>query len=225
MVWTLRGGRGGRECADSQALRQSVGQCGAQNELMADIWHGPHLWRPSLYTHKYICTPSNTRSLCSLWQAQAVCFCGLMSPLYLSVITLELSDPKTKREPVCVPALLAGGPRGPPPNPPFILVLAVYRSASLGHQEPARSGCLRVPVSRRLTFCLPPSGLARRLRPLSTAASQGLSTVLMRISMFVLSMCVTLILLAISCFAGSRNNLCVARFSLAGWSFHTDTCT
>lgn len=54
----------------------------------------------SLYMHKHICTPSNIDSLCSLWQAQAVCFCGLMSPLYLSVITLELPDPKTKREPV-----------------------------------------------------------------------------------------------------------------------------
>lgn len=54
----------------------------------------------SLYRHKYICTPSNIDSLCSLWQAQAVCFCGLMSPLYLSVITLELSYRKTKREPV-----------------------------------------------------------------------------------------------------------------------------
>lgn len=52
----------------------------------------------SLYMHKYIRTPSNIDSLCSLWQAQAVCFCGLTSPLYLSVITLELSDPKTKRE-------------------------------------------------------------------------------------------------------------------------------
>lgn len=57
---------------------------------------------PSLYMHKYIRMPSNIDSLCSLWQAQAVCFCGLTSPLYLSVITLELSDPKTKREPtVC----------------------------------------------------------------------------------------------------------------------------
>ena len=54
----------------------------------------------SLYMHKYIHTPSNIDSLCSLWQAQAVCFCGLTSPLYLSVITLELSDPRTKREPV-----------------------------------------------------------------------------------------------------------------------------
>lgn len=41
MVRTSRGGRGVRECADSQALRQSAGQCGAQNELMADIWHRP----------------------------------------------------------------------------------------------------------------------------------------------------------------------------------------
>lgn len=54
----------------------------------------------SLYMHKYIHMPSNIDSLCSLWQAQAVCFCGLTSPFYLSVITLELSDPKTKREPV-----------------------------------------------------------------------------------------------------------------------------
>lgn len=41
MVRTSRGGRGVRECADSQALRQSVGRCGAQNELMADIWRCP----------------------------------------------------------------------------------------------------------------------------------------------------------------------------------------
>lgn len=166
MVRTSRGGRGVGECADSQALRQSVGRCGAQNELMADIWHRPpHLCRPSLNMHKYICTPSNTRSLCSLWQAQAVCFCGLMSPLYLSVITLELSDPKTKREPVCVPALLAGGPCGPPPNPPFIRAPGVYRSTSLGHEEPAQAVCLRVPISRQPTLCLPPFGLAQRLPP------------------------------------------------------------
>lgn len=169
MVRTSRGGLGGvGECADSQALRQSVGRCGARNELMADIWHRPppHLCGPSLYMHKYICTPSNTRSLCSLWQAQAVCFCGLMSPLYLSVITLELSDPKTKREPVCVPALLAwGGGGGPPPNPPFIPAPGVYRSTSLGREEPAHAVCLRVPISRQLTFCLPPSGLARRPPP------------------------------------------------------------
>lgn len=44
--------------------------------------------------------------------------------------------------------------------------------------------------------------------------------------MFVLFMCVTLILLAISGFAESRNNLCVAQVALdptlAGWSFHTE---
>lgn len=58
------------------------------------------LRRSSLNMLKYIRTPSNIDSPCSLWQAQAVCFCGPTSPLYLSVITLEVSDPKTKREPV-----------------------------------------------------------------------------------------------------------------------------
>lgn len=53
MVRTSRGGLGGvGECADSQALRQSVGRCGARNELMADIWHRPpppSLWPLSLH--------------------------------------------------------------------------------------------------------------------------------------------------------------------------------
>lgn len=89
----------------------------------------------SLYMHKYIRTPSNIDSLCSLWQAQAVCFCGLMSPLYLSVITLELSDPKTKREPWCVPALLAEGPCLLPlvsfSTSSFIYTHSLYRSISI----------------------------------------------------------------------------------------------
>lgn len=128
MLWFLPQGVA-RRSANVPIQRLSVSQWDSmvlenrtQNELMADIWQCPpplRLCRPSLYMHKYICTPSNTRSLCSLWQAQAVCFCGLMSPLYLSVITLELSDPKTKREPACVPALLADGQRGLPPSPSF----------------------------------------------------------------------------------------------------------
>lgn len=52
----------------------------------------------SLYMHKDIRPLSNMYSLCSLWQVQVVLLCGLTSPLYLSVITLGKSDPKTKRE-------------------------------------------------------------------------------------------------------------------------------
>lgn len=70
-----------------------------RGRVMPDVSHYLFLSIFPLYIHKYIGTPSNINSLCSLWQAQAVCFCGLTSPLYLSVITLELSDPKTKREP------------------------------------------------------------------------------------------------------------------------------
>lgn len=82
---------------DSMGLERRT-QMGATNARCQPL--ALSLCLSSLYMHKYICTPSNIDSLCSLWQAQAVCFCGLMSPLYLSVITLELSDPKTKREPV-----------------------------------------------------------------------------------------------------------------------------
>lgn len=174
MLWFLPQGVA-RRSANVSIQRLSVSQWdsmvleyGTQNELMADIWHCTpplRLCRPSLYMHKYICTPSNTRSLCSLWQAQAVCFCGLMSPLYLSVITLELSDPKTKREPVCVPALLAEGPRGLPPSRPFIPALGSYRSTSLGCEEPAQSVCLHARIRLQLTFCLPPCGLAPCLPP------------------------------------------------------------
>lgn len=52
-----------------------------------------------LCVHISICTPSNIDSLCSLWQDQAVCFCGVTTPSYLSVITLEMSDPTNKRGP------------------------------------------------------------------------------------------------------------------------------
>lgn len=96
---------------DSMGLERGT-QMGATNARCQPL--ALSLCLSSLYMHEYICTPSNIDSLCSLWQAQAVCFCGLMSPLYLSVITLVLSDPKTKREPaVCVPAPLAEGPRRP----------------------------------------------------------------------------------------------------------------
>lgn len=88
-----------------------------------------------------------------------------MSPLYLSVITLESSDPKSKREPACVPALLA---EGRPPSRPFIRALGVYRSASPGCEGPAQAvwlcgRCAR--MSPQLTFRLPPSGLALCLPP------------------------------------------------------------
>lgn len=150
----------------------------------------------SLNMHKYICTPSNIDSLCSLWQAQAVCFCGLMSPLYLSVITLELSDPKTKGSPWRVPALLAEGPHLPSLisslTPPFILHSArlsinVYRG-----NQPVR---LCVHFSFALAdnrLFLPPTILPGYMPSplLPTTASEGLSAVLMRISMFVLFICV-----------------------------------
>lgn len=146
--------------------------------------------------HKYICTPSNIDSLCSLWQAQAVCFCGLMSPLYLSVITLELSDPKTKGSPRRVPALLAEGPHLPSLisslTPPFILhsvclSINVYRG-----NQPVRPCARRsFALADNRLFCLPPLCLAICPPPLlPTTASEGLSAVLMRISMFVLFICV-----------------------------------
>lgn len=158
--------------------------------------------------------------------AQAVCFCGPMSPLYLSVITLELSDPKTRGSlRVCQRRWLPGRRR------PVLLssLLLSIDQPRLGLDGPAQAVCPRGRCACRspqLTFRLPPYPAWRAAsQPLSNAASQGLSTVLMRISLFVLFMCVTLILLAISCFTGSRNNLCVAQVgldgTLGGWSLHT----
>lgn len=117
----------------------------------------------SLNMHKYICTPSNIDSLCSLWQAQAVCFCGLMSPLYLSVITLELSDPKTEGSPRRVPALLAEGPHLPSLisslTPPFILQLRPPIDQRLSRKPTCPSMCAPlICVSRQPTF-LPPTTL------------------------------------------------------------------
>lgn len=170
---TSRAGWGICECADSQAislLYHSAWQygAGAQHSDGGDQCQMSAISSLCLYSlnmHKYICTPSNIDSLCSLWQAQAVCFCGLMSPLYLSVITLELSDPKTKGSPWRVPALLAEGPHLPSLisslTPPFILhsvrlSINVYRG-----NQPVRLcvHCSFALADNRL-FCLPPFCLA-----------------------------------------------------------------
>lgn len=81
---------------DSMGLhcRTQMGEADTRCQPLALSLH-----RSSLRMHRSICTPSNIDSLCSLWQDQAVCFCGLTSPFYLSVITLEMSDPKNKRGP------------------------------------------------------------------------------------------------------------------------------
>lgn len=128
-----------------------------------------------------------------------------------------------------MPALLAEGPppsRPPSPHPRLSVSIDQHLLDARNLSRPS----VRVDAAfARALNCLlasPRRAWRSASQPLSNVASEGLSTVLMRISMFVLFMCVTLILLAISCFAGSRNNLCVAQVALdrrlAGWSFHAE---
>lgn len=89
--------------------RSSMGEADARCQLL-DL----SLFLSSLYMHTCICTPSNIDTLCSLWQAQTVCFRVLMSLLYLSNI-LELSE-KPIGHPRCMPAQLAGSWYKLPPH-------------------------------------------------------------------------------------------------------------
>lgn len=67
----------------------------------------------------------------------------------------------------------------------FRRILALCWWTSVWREGTTRPGCLCVPAANWL--CLPPCSML----PLSTAASEGLSAVLMRISMFVLFICVS----------------------------------
>lgn len=162
----------------------------------------------SLYMHKYICTPSNIDSLCSLWQAQAVCFCGLMSPLYLSVITLELSDPKNTREPALCASTVGWRSLS---TATLLIVYPSFHSHSLplsinfyltwGNHTTCLSVCtlcvhvyalqIWAPFASRANWLFASHHSAWLHAPPSTTESEGLSAVLMRISMFVLFICVS----------------------------------